>query len=280
MRRRIVTVALFVAGILPACAVDLEPSGAGRACSLGRCSPGYVCNAESRCMAAAQADSSAGGATTAESGGATTERAGGPGSGGASIAGGRPGAGGAASGAGGASAGTGATPNAADAGAPGGAGNTTMPMDASTDAARDAGCPQSTRYYRDRDGDGFGDDGEARSFCAVPPGWAREGGDCNDADDRVFPGQTKYFGAGYTVQGGQSFDYDCSGGEEPDPGAAAAAPDCPALALLVCAGTGFARTGRQGRGIDPTCGSTAMVTCSGLLACTATTAMVAPKGCR
>jgi len=149
------------------------------------------------------------------------------------------------------------------------------------DAAADANCGVLNEYYFDGDGDGFGRSSDAKWLCA-PPGanWVLRGGDCDDAEASVFPGQTKYFTASYLQRGTPSFDYDCSGREEPDPAAAGLAPDCPALALLVCMGSGFAGTGRTGDGVDPTCGSSTFSTCSGLLACAPTRSVVAPKGCR
>jgi hypothetical protein len=44
-------------------------------------------------------------------------------------------------------------------------------------------------YYTDADGDGFGVDGtEITGTCTQPPGTATQGGDCDDADDTVYPG--------------------------------------------------------------------------------------------
>lgn len=259
------------------CGLDIGPSGEGRACSLGRCSPGYVCNAQKRCVAPSR-ELDAGG-QRAGSGGASD---------GAGGSGGRTGSDGGASG-------TSVSGGAADRGSGGQGGSggasgnatiddagtdpdSTTSVDGSIDAS--AECREPTRYYRDRDGDGFGA-GDARSFCGAPPdGWVVDAGDCNDSDARVFPGQTRFFGESYTKDSVQSFDYDCSGTEEPAPNAAGAAPNCPALGLVVCLGTGYGRTGRSGPGVDPTCGSTAMITCTGLLACAATTTVVAPKECR
>jgi hypothetical protein len=155
-------------------------------------------------------------------------------------------------------------------------------MDASADAgAVDAGCLAPAAYYRDADGDGFGRADIERLFCVSPgKGWAERDGDCDDDDANVFPGQTRYFPASYSAAGRESFDYDCSGAEDPDPSAEALAPNCPTLALLLCAGAGFASTGRMGAGVDPTCGSATRITCSGVLACVATTSTVSPKGCR
>jgi hypothetical protein len=154
-------------------------------------------------------------------------------------------------------------------------------MDASKPPdSEDAGCASPHAYYRDADGDGFGSD-VSKQFCGAPvAGWVTMSGDCDDAEKSVFPGQTAYFGTPYSKSGIDSFDYDCSGREEPDPATAGAAPDCPALELLLCTGAGFATSGRTGTGVDPTCGSAELLTCAGLLACTPTRSMVTPKACR
>jgi hypothetical protein len=261
-----------------ACSLAVDGSGAGKACDDGRCALGYVCNAENRCVRdvpPSEAGPDRGGApgvipanagSAASTGGATKP----PATGGAPP-----------SGSGGS---RGPATVIADA-APmpdDGARRPTITMDASADAApADAGCVAPARYFRDADGDGFGRDDDEGWFCdGAPAGWVTKGGDCDDADSAVRPGQTRYFTTGYLQDGVASFDYDCSGREEPDPDAAGAAPDCPTLALLVCTGKGYASTGRAGAGVDGTCGSTQLVSCSGLLACVPTTSVVSPKGCR
>ena len=76
-------------------------------------------------------------------------------------------------------------------------------------------------WYRDADGDGFGDkngtvvNGRAMAGCeagTTPPaaGFVKNNTDCDDtpgAGANVFPGQTRYF----TTAVNGSFDYDCSG---------------------------------------------------------------------
>ena len=56
--------------------------------------------------------------------------------------------------------------------------------------------------YEDADGDGYGDDGTEQFACAVPPGRAPIGGDCDDGDPLVHPGQPETCGLG---------DDDCDG---------------------------------------------------------------------
>jgi len=45
-------------------------------------------------------------------------------------------------------------------------------------------------WYLDNDGDGYGDDAETTTSCDSPPGsWAPEGGDCDDRDASLSPGE-------------------------------------------------------------------------------------------
>jgi hypothetical protein len=82
-------------------------------------------------------------------------------------------------------------------GAPGGA-------DAGGPAAPDAVGPDAAApACVDGDGDGF--------MAANMPGAVCDPADCDDADDRVYPGQT---GAFTTPKASGGFDYDCNGVEE------------------------------------------------------------------
>jgi len=47
-------------------------------------------------------------------------------------------------------------------------------------------------WYLDSDGDGYGDDGSATTFCTVTAGYVSTGGDCDDADSGVNPGATEW----------------------------------------------------------------------------------------
>jgi hypothetical protein len=49
-----------------------------------------------------------------------------------------------------------------------------------------------TPWYPDNDGDGFGDDDAGTVACVAPDGHVAAGGDCNDADEAVYPGATDY----------------------------------------------------------------------------------------
>jgi len=65
-------------------------------------------------------------------------------------------------------------------------------------------CPSGTLYYRDADGDGYGDPGVIRTSCdgAILAGYVANGGDCNDASASVNPGAAEIC---------NSIDDDCDG---------------------------------------------------------------------
>ncbi len=75
---------------------------------------------------------------------------------------------------------------------------------------RDGGCTAPRTFYRDRDGDGFGDPAETIRGCRLPKGYVENGEDCYDANPRAHPGQTDSFAVD---RGDGSFDYDCDGKE-------------------------------------------------------------------
>src|SRR5687768_14230289 len=62
------------------------------------------------------------------------------------------------------------------------------PFDAAADAGRDAADPCATEFYRDRDGDEFGDTAMMMRACALPEGFAAVGGDCDDTCRDCHPG--------------------------------------------------------------------------------------------
>jgi hypothetical protein len=140
----------------------------------------------------------------------------------------------------------------------------------------DSGCTL-VRLFRDRDGDGFGSNASEDVIAGCPPmaGFAREGGDCHDAPSTmrdpsgdVFPGQTRFFTVGYPGPNGVSFDYDCSGSEEADPGPefVSAPTDCEARGVLSCSQVieGYLALGdaRSGPGVSSLCGTRERATCS------------------
>jgi hypothetical protein len=114
--------------------------------------------------------------------------------------------------------------------------------------------------------------------CVAPAskGWVTNADDCDDGDGRVYPGQTTYFDMPYKAAGNiDSFDYDCSGDEAPDPSQHAAPSTCAVLSLGTCGGSGYLPTARVGRGVSPLCGSVQTSTCTPtLVLCEAVTATV------
>lgn len=69
-------------------------------------------------------------------------------------------------------------------------------------------------WYKDADGDRFGDNTKTLSSCTQPSGYITNNQDCNDANYNVHPGQTDYFTGSYNG----SWDYDCDGAVTADPG--------------------------------------------------------------
>ena len=155
----------------------------------------------------------------------------------------------------------------------------------------DVPCSKPFIYYRDKDGDGFGDDNEVKPSCvAIDVGWSTVGGDCRDdlpevrPAPRGSPNPPAYSGMGYpdaNRPGGISFDYDCSGTEDADPANPHGANvDCPLL--LTCVGVGYVpvNPARTGMGIDPRCGSTTLSRCSGVVCTASMEPTTIPYRCR
>ena len=74
-------------------------------------------------------------------------------------------------------------------------------------------------WYRDEDGDGFGDRRSARRAAKQPLGYVANSHDCFDRSRDARPGQLKFFSR---QRGDGSFDYDCDGRETPQTTAVAA----------------------------------------------------------
>ena len=149
--------------------------------------------------------------------------------------------------------------------------------EAAADADADAQPPASdcdagnVTWYPDDDEDGYGRSNESVSACPQPGRkWSRKGGDCRDSDANVHPSQLTYFGAPYSLGNGKdSFDYDCSGGEDGDLGQAAFDGNCGLLNVAVCTSDGgyVERTDRTGN-VNTWCGSVKLELCnSALLGC-------------
>jgi hypothetical protein len=154
------------------------------------------------------------------------------------------------------------------------------------------GCEPLTTFYQDGDGDGVGG-AASKLACTAPVGYKAAGGDCDDSNASVFPGQTQYFGAPYTNPGGAvSFDYDCDGNElestatSTDHFIGSCAGACDNLGYLT------STLGRSGVGIDAYCGSTRYRECVSTAAprpptsdlpigtCTSVTRVAAAVGCK
>lgn len=134
------------------------------------------------------------------------------------------------------------------------------------------GCSTPTTWYPDEDHDNYGAPDGAVTACDPPASgtWVMDAGDCFDQSNLVYPGAADYHEDGYpTGNGSVSFDYDCSGQEDPALNQAGLAPDC--TLLTACSGSGFVATGRTGSGVNSLCGSHTFSKCAAnaLLQCAA-----------
>ncbi len=59
-------------------------------------------------------------------------------------------------------------------------------------------------YYADNDGDGYGDPNNSLEDCTAPTGYTSQAGDCDDAQNAVYPGATEMCG--------DKLNNDCNGG--------------------------------------------------------------------
>lgn len=82
------------------------------------------------------------------------------------------------------------------------------------------GCAQVT-FFRDADGDGYGDPAKTKVACQKPVGYSTDNTDCDDTIGEVMPGQILYFKEpiasvkSASAKGGtQSFDYNCDSIQE------------------------------------------------------------------
>jgi len=95
-----------------------------------------------------------------------------------------------------------------------------------------------TRFYRDRDSDGFGTPLEFSDACDPPAGFVRAAGDCDDENRDVRPDQPNFFPM---PAGPAGFDYDCDGRETPQE--TTVVGDCSACTTLVSGWSGTAVPG-------------------------------------
>ena len=66
----------------------------------------------------------------------------------------------------------------------------------------------ASRWYPDADGDGYGDEEQARDRCEQPTGYVEQGGDCDDGDADIHPGADERC---------DGIDNDCDGVADEDP---------------------------------------------------------------
>lgn len=65
-----------------------------------------------------------------------------------------------------------------------------------------------TTFFRDTDGDTYGNTASTIDACAAPPGYVSRDGDCDDGDSGAFPGQTMFL-TRMRMSGG--YDFNCDG---------------------------------------------------------------------
>lgn len=77
--------------------------------------------------------------------------------------------------------------------------------------ARQCTSGQCVTYFRDADGDGYGNSAVAASVCgsAPPSGYVANASDCCDSDANARPGQAEWFSS---ANGCGNYEYDCVGG--------------------------------------------------------------------
>ncbi|MCB9758594.1 MAG: hypothetical protein H6739_02015 [Alphaproteobacteria bacterium] len=95
-------------------------------------------------------------------------------------------------------------------------------LDNDCDGEVDNDATDATTYYQDGDGDGYGNDLVTEAACALPAGYAEQGGDCDDASDLFHPGATEDDCA-------DPNDYNCDGSvgfEDADQDGYAACQEC------------------------------------------------------
>jgi hypothetical protein len=86
-------------------------------------------------------------------------------------------------------------------------------LDDDCDGAVDEDAGES--WYRDEDGDGYGDPDDEVFSCIAPPGTLAQAGDCNDGDAAAYPGAVEvwYDGVDNDCDGGSDYDADGDGAD-------------------------------------------------------------------
>lgn len=135
-----------------------------------------------------------------------------------------------------------------------GNGGTRSTPDASGGSRATDAAPPCTaiRFYRDLDGDGFGDATHPIEACTAPAHAVKNSGDCYDGNADAHPGQTVLFAVD---RGDGSFDYDCDGAGSPE-----------VTTIGRCGSVPFCSGTPGWRGSSPECGQsgTWLATCTGL----------------
>ncbi len=75
-------------------------------------------------------------------------------------------------------------------------------LDDDCDGDVDNNASDMVSFYRDQDGDGYGDISSSRRACDVPSGYSADATDCNDSNGSIYPSAPEYCGG---------TDYDCDG---------------------------------------------------------------------
>ncbi|MBN1772902.1 MAG: hypothetical protein JXB32_16650 [Deltaproteobacteria bacterium] len=122
--------------------------------------------------------------------------------------------------------------------------------DEATDGAAGEDSDCGTVWFRDDDGDGFGDPDVSTCSPTAPAGYVANDDDCCDANGDVHPqtGAPRYFVLSYECGAGPSFDYDCTRTVEQESPSVTPAPDC-----TLGTPCGFNHAGWEG-GTAPECG--------------------------
>ena len=72
-------------------------------------------------------------------------------------------------------------------------------------------CTIHPTWFRDTDGDTYGNDDDTVCAAEAPSGYVGRGGDCCDSDSAVRPNQTGWFTNSYRCPSGTHWDYNCDG---------------------------------------------------------------------